>query len=119
MIDTSTRLRLMIGAVLITGTTALAGCGPTPVSRTNTVEQTTTIAPTPEISTITATTEEIKPPVVIPHHPRARYAMHRRPIHRAEATLANDKTTTVETTVTPATTTLITRKSTETTTTGK
>jgi len=53
--------RLALGVVLVAGTTILAGCGPTPVTRTTTTtEQITTTAPPPPPVSSTITTETVR-----------------------------------------------------------
>ena len=61
MMGISPRLRMAVGMALMAGTVALAGCGPTPVTRTTTTtEQTTTapVMPAPPPTTSTTTTTQ-------------------------------------------------------------
>jgi hypothetical protein len=55
MNNTISRIRLAYGMALLAGTAVLAGCGPTPYSRTTTSEQSTTTTPAQQPMTTTTT----------------------------------------------------------------
>lgn len=68
MIAINTRLGLAFGLSLVAGTAVLAGCGPTPVTRTTTTTEQITTTPAPPVipvpmqSTTTTETTQV-------HHP--------------------------------------------------
>jgi len=63
MTSTTSCLRLLAVATLLTGAVLMTGCaGPDKVVRTTTTERTTTIPPPPvTTSTTTTTTEQVRP----------------------------------------------------------
>jgi hypothetical protein len=63
MTKITSRFGLAVGMALIAGTVVLVACGgPAPVTRTTTVDQTTTSVPRPTDSSTTTTTQQTQVP---------------------------------------------------------
>lgn len=62
MITLSPRVRTAVGVMLTACTVALAGCGPSPVTRTTTTTEERTITPPPPVTSTTTTTQQYRSP---------------------------------------------------------